>query len=139
MSLSYSAELVVGVPYADVVTLTTETADAVRYNEVTGEKYTKPIRVEVVRFCGKTMKELGATDVTTFVENKLKLNFYAAGYDNAEYDVIGVRVKEADRETPLQKVALTKIVSARDAVDRTLRAHGYTGGEPQVFLILSAC
>jgi hypothetical protein len=139
MSLSYSAELVVGVPYADVVTLADETAEVVRYDETTGEKYTKFVTTEVVRFCGRTMKELGAPDVTTFVENKLKLNFYTAGYDNDEYDVVGVRVGEADQETPLRKVALTKIDAARDTVDSALRACGYTGVKPQVFLTLSAC
>lgn len=135
MGVDYSAVLIVGVRYDVVVTTRTDTKEVTKYNPDTGAPYQKLVSEEVTLVCG-VFKD----DPRAHIENDLKLDIVIPGYGGGREDaIVGVRVATVDEgDSPYAQVGLIRLAAARDAVDRTLRAHGYTGPVPEPYVILLA-
>lgn len=134
MSIEFDAVLVVGVRYDEVVTTRTDVKDVTKYDPDTGEPYKRTVSTEVSLVCG-----VPKGDPDAYLENDLKLEIVVPGYNGDKDDaIVGVTIATVAQDVPYEQVAFTRLAAARDAVDRTLRAHGYTGPEPKPYVLLCA-
>jgi len=132
VSVDFEAILFVGVPVGEVITTRTDTKEVQKFHPDTGEKYVKLEQTTVSLVCGREQ-----ADPYGYLEDGLKLDTLDPGYyHNPNATLVGVEVATADQEDPAAVVLLTSVAAARDAVDRTLRAHGYTGPAPTLYVVL---
>jgi len=134
--MNNEACIIVGVPLDDVVKVSIEQASVTRYNERTGEPYTKMVRLLSVKIAGReifgdeegdVIDEYGS--VETFVDQKVQEVIGAFGAVNVfrEYGLLGIdfacleQGREVSDGNLMLEVDVSKIISAMQAFDDTLK------------------